>query len=82
MKTKENRNRKTRPEDLIRKSSTAGFTKLSNARYLARRSEKPQVIVAGRIEKDGEHGEFWVLLPEDARRMEKAGYKVLDKRAK
>lgn len=57
------------------KGHVATFRNLSLAQSYADRCVKPHWIVLG--DNDGENGEYWVVTPADAQRLEHAGYEML-----
>ena len=56
------------------KSTMFRFSTLANASSFANRATYPLRIVLG--DYDGERGEFWVVTPADASRLERAGYEM------
>jgi hypothetical protein len=56
------------------KSTQFRFTTLSNAMGFANRATYSMRVVLG--DHDGECGEFWVVMPVDATRIERAGYEL------
>ena len=50
------------------------FSTLASAASFANRVSYPMRIVLG--DHDGERGEFWVVTPADASRLERAGYEM------
>ena len=64
----------THLQDLIKRGSFAEFASLDNARSYAARCIKSHRIVLGDIDDDGEDGKYWVVLPADAERLQRAGY--------
>jgi hypothetical protein len=54
------------------KSTMLRFNTLANATCFINRATYPMRIVLG--DHDGERGEFWVVTPADASRLESAGY--------
>ena len=56
------------------KSTMFRFNTLANASSFANRATYPMRIVLG--DHDGERGEFWVVTPADASRLERAGYEM------
>ena len=67
----------THLKDLVQRGSFAEFGDLANARAYAARCIKLHMVVQGDIDADSEDGRFWVVLPADAQRLEKAGYQIL-----
>jgi len=56
------------------KSTLLRFNTLANATSFINRATYPMRIVLG--DHDGERGEFWVVTPADASRLERAGYEM------
>ena len=56
------------------KSTIFRFNTLTNASSFANRATYPMRIVLG--DHDGERGEFWVVTPADASRLERADYEM------
>jgi len=56
------------------KSTLLRFNTLGNATSFINRATYPMRIVLG--DHDGERGEFWVVTPADASRLERAGYEM------
>ena len=56
------------------KSTMFRFNTLASASSFANRATYPMRIVLG--DHDGERGEFWVVTPADASRLERAGYEM------
>ena len=56
------------------KSTMFRFNTLASATGFANRATNPMRIVLG--DHDGERGEFWVVTPADASRLERAGYEL------
>ncbi len=54
------------------KSTMFRFSTLANATSFVNRATYPMRIVLG--DHDGERGEFWVVTPADASRLQRAGY--------
>ena len=54
------------------KSTMFRFSTLTNAMNFVNRATYPMRIVLG--DHDGERGEFWVVTPADASRLQRAGY--------
>ena len=57
------------------KSTMFRFTTLANASSFVNRAIDPMRIVLG--DHDGERGEFWVVTPADASRLERNGYELV-----
>ena len=57
---------------LIKRGSFNKFASIDNARSYAARCIKLHMVVQGDIDEDGENGRFWVVLPADAQRLERA----------
>ena len=58
----------------IIKGTLYRFNTLASATGFANRATDPMRIVLG--DHDGERGEFWVVTPADASRLERAGYEL------
>ena len=56
------------------KGRIAAFSNLELANFYADRCVKPHWIVLG--DHDGDVGEYWVVTPADAQRLERAGYEM------
>jgi hypothetical protein len=61
---------------MIKRHSFAEFRDLSLARHYAASCTKSHWVVLGDIDDDGENGRYWVVLPADAARLERAGYQI------
>jgi hypothetical protein len=59
----------------IVKGHIAVFQDIGLAESYVTRCVKPHWIVLG--DNDGEIGEFWVVTPADAQRLERAGYEMI-----
>lgn len=59
----------------ITKSHIAVFRDLELAHLHAEHCVKPHWVVLG--DNDGESGEYWVVTPADAQRLERAGYEMV-----
>jgi hypothetical protein len=57
------------------KGHIAVFRNLELANFHADHCVKPHWIVLG--DNDGESGEYWVVTPADAQRLERAGYEMI-----
>lgn len=57
------------------KGHIAAFRNLDLANLYADRCVKPHWIVLG--DNDGDAGEYWVVTPADAQRLERAGYEMV-----
>ncbi len=64
----------THPLKTLIKSTMFRFSTLANATSFSNRASYPMRIVLG--DHDGERGEFWVVTPADAQRLERAGYEM------
>ncbi|MFA7281325.1 MAG: hypothetical protein WC100_14675 [Sterolibacterium sp.] len=56
------------------KSTMLRFNTLANATSFINRATYPMRIVLG--DHDGKRGEYWVVTPADASRLERAGYQM------
>lgn len=59
------------------KGRIAAFRNLDNAHSYVGHCVKPHWIVLGDHDEDGENGQYWVVTPADAQRLERAGYEIL-----
>lgn len=57
------------------KGHIAVFRNPELANNYANRCIKPHWVVLG--DNDGENGEYWVVTPADAQRLERAGYEMI-----
>ncbi len=57
------------------KGHIAVFRNPELANNYANRCIKPHWVVLG--DNDGENGEYWVVTPTDAQRLERAGYEMI-----
>lgn len=64
----------THLKDLVKRGSFGEFRSLELARQCVAHCAKPHWIVMGDCDEDG--GVFWVVLPADAARLERAGYEM------
>lgn len=59
------------------KNRIAVFHNLELANSYADRCVKPHWVVLGGHDEAGENGEYWVVTPADAQRLERAGYEMI-----
>jgi len=59
---------------LVKRGSFAEFRSLALARQCVAHCAKPHRIVMG--DCDGDGGVYWVVVPADAARLERAGYEI------
>lgn len=64
----------TQTRKTLIQSTMFRFNSLANATAFQARANDLMMIVLG--DHDGERGEFWVVTPADAARLERAGYEM------